>query len=97
MSVRELKRVEVLARVQAGALKVKDAAVLMGVCERQGKRLWAVYQAKGPAGLQHQSVGKASKRTMPAKRRQQVLRGPRACRGAGPSSSSCTRPHTPAG
>lgn len=39
MSVRELKRVEVLARVQAGGLKVKDAAVLMGVCERQGKRL----------------------------------------------------------
>lgn len=97
MSVRELKRVEVLARVQAGALKVKDAAVLMGVCERQGKRLWAAYQAKGPAGLQHQSVGKASNRTMPAKRRQQVLRGPRACSGAGPSSSSCTRPCTPAG
>ena len=31
MSVRELKRIEVLARVKAGALKVKDAAVLLGV------------------------------------------------------------------
>jgi len=67
MSVRELKRVEVLSRVKAGALKVKDAAVLMGVCERQGKRVWTIYQAEGPTGLEHKSAGKASNRTKPAK------------------------------
>ena len=35
MSVRELKRIEVLGRVKAGVLKVKDAAVLLGKDEGQ--------------------------------------------------------------
>ncbi len=40
MSRRELRRVETMARVQAGELKVVDAAELVGVSYRQGKRLW---------------------------------------------------------
>jgi transposase len=62
MSVRELKRIEVLGRVKAGVLKVKDAAVLLGVCERHAKRLWRRYRRKGPAALRHQSVGRRSNR-----------------------------------
>jgi hypothetical protein len=49
MSVPELKRIEVLARVKAGTLKVEDAAVLLGVCERQAKRLWRQHRRRGPA------------------------------------------------
>ena len=73
MSVRELKRVEVLARVKAGALKVKDAAVLLGVCERQAKRLWATYRRKGPTALRHRSAGRRSNRATPAVVRRRVL------------------------
>ena len=65
MSVRELKRIEVLARVKAGSLKVKDAAVLLGVRERQAKRLWCRHRRKGPGGLRHKSVGRKSNRATP--------------------------------
>ena len=39
MSVRELKRAEVLAQVKAGALTLTSAATLMGVTYRHAKRL----------------------------------------------------------
>ena len=47
MSARELTRVEVLARVKAGALSVKSAAVLLHVSYRQAKRLVRRYRAAG--------------------------------------------------
>jgi transposase len=73
MSVRELKRIEVLARVKAGTLKVKDAAVLLGVCERQAKRLWRKYRRGGPAALRHKSAGKPSNRAKPKAWRRKVV------------------------
>jgi len=73
MSVRELKRIEVFARVKAGTLKVKDAAVLLGVCERQGKRLWREYRRKGPRGLRHRSAGKRSNRAKSTAWRRKVV------------------------
>jgi transposase len=73
MSVRELQRVEVLARVKAGTLKVRDAAVLLGVCERQAKRLWRLYRRKGPAGLRHKGVGRRSNRAKSTRWRRQVV------------------------
>jgi len=39
MSAKELTRVEVLARVKAGVLRVTSAAVLLHVGYRQAKRL----------------------------------------------------------
>ena len=74
MSVRELKRIEVLARVKAGALKVKDAAVLLGVCERHAKRLLCLYRRKGPAALRHQSVGRRSNRAKRTTWRRKVVK-----------------------
>jgi len=74
MSVRELKRIEVLARVKAGALKVKDAAVLLGVCERHAKRLLCLYRSKGPAALRHQSVGRRSNRAKRTTWRRKVVK-----------------------
>ncbi len=38
MSLKELKRVEMLGRVRAETLSLKDAATLMGVSHRQAKR-----------------------------------------------------------
>lgn len=73
MSVRELKRIEVLARVKAGTLKVKDAAVLLGVCERQAKRLWRTYRRQGPAALRHKSAGRRSNRAKPQAWRRKVV------------------------
>ena len=73
MSAKELRRVEVLSRAKAGELKVVDAAELMGVSYRQGKRLWRRYREEGAEGLQHRSAGRAGNRAKPRKFREQVL------------------------
>lgn len=73
MSVRELTRVEVLARVNAGTLAVTSAAVLLGVGYRQAKRLVRRYRAEGAKGLRHRSVGQPSNRGRPATERARIL------------------------
>src|SRR6202166_641330 len=74
MSVEELRRVGVLARVKSKTLKVTDAASLVGVSYRQAKRLWKRYREEGPAGLKHRSAGRSSNRAHEEKFRQAVLR-----------------------
>src|SRR2546427_2831999 len=74
MSKRELGRVEVLARVRSKQLRVVDAARLMRVSWRQGKRLWKRYGEEGAAGLKHRSAGRPSNRAYEEKFRQKVLR-----------------------
>jgi transposase len=74
MSVEELRRVEVLARVKSKTLKVTDAASLVGVSYRQAKRLWKRYREEGPAGLKHRGAGRSSNRAHEEKFRQRVLR-----------------------
>jgi transposase len=74
MSEKELRRVEVLARVKRRDLRVVDAASLVNVSYRQAKRLWKRYREEGAAGLQHRSAGRRSNRAHDEKFRQQVLR-----------------------
>ena len=73
MSKRELGRVELLARVKSGQLRVVDAALLMGVSYRQAKRLWKRYREEGAAGLKHRSAGRASNRAYGEGFRRRVL------------------------
>jgi len=73
MSRRELGRVEVLARVRSGQLRLVDAAVLLRLSYRQGKRLWKRYREEGAAGLKHRSAGRRSHRAYAEKFRRQVL------------------------
>ena len=74
MSQRELRWVEVLARVKSKELKVADAASLMGVSYRQAKRLWKRYREEGAKGLKHRSAGRASARAKPARFRLRVIK-----------------------
>ena len=74
MSKRELRRVEVLARVAGGELKLTDAAILLRKSYRQVKRMWRCYQEDGPGGLKHGNAGKESNRAKPKKFRERVLR-----------------------
>ena len=73
MSARELTRVEVLARVKAGALSVKSAAVLLSVSYRQAKRLVRRYRAEGAKGLKHGSAGRPSNHARPTAERERAL------------------------
>ncbi len=83
MSQRELRRVEVLARVKSKELKVVDAARLVGVSYRQAKRLWKRYREQGAKGLKHGSAGRVSARAKPARFRRRVLQLVREKYGAG--------------
>jgi hypothetical protein len=74
MSQRELRRVEVLARVKSKELKVVDAGSLVRVSYRQAKRLWKRYQEEGARGLRHRNAGRASARAKPARFRRRVLK-----------------------
>ena len=73
MSAKELKRVAVLARVKAGTLSVKAAAVLLDVGYRHAKRLVRRYRAHGAKGLQHGGTGRPSNHARPRAEREQIL------------------------
>ena len=73
MSARELTRVEVLARVKAGALSGKSAAAMLHVSYRQAKRLVRRYHAAGAKGLRHGSAGRRSTHARPTAERDRIL------------------------
>lgn len=73
MSRKERARLTILTGVTDGELTQVAAAELMGVCYRQGKRIWQRYQADGDAGLVHRLRGKPSARRKPAALREQAL------------------------
>lgn len=73
MSQRELRRVELLARVGSGQLRVVDAGELMQVSYRQAKRLWKRYREGGAAALKHGNAGRRSNRAQEDKFRWKVL------------------------
>jgi transposase len=73
MSVRELQRVEVMARVAKGDLGLVDAATMLGLSYRQTKRVWRRYRCKGAKSLQHRGTGKRSNRAAAGALRRRVL------------------------
>jgi len=73
MSTTELGRVEVLARVKAGTLTLKSAAVLLHVSYRQAKRVARRYRAEGPKGVRHRSVGRPSNHARTAIERERAM------------------------
>lgn len=73
MSVKELKRAGILARVQAGDLTLCHAGELMGVSYRHARRLLKTFRKKGARGLRHRAVGRRSSRRTPAAFRRRVL------------------------
>lgn len=74
MSQKELRRVEIFSRVKAGELRLGEAAELLGVSYRQGKRLWRRYREGGAGALQHGNAGRRSNRAKPREFRERVLR-----------------------
>ncbi len=73
LSRRELSRVEVMGRVKARSLRLREAAELLELSYRQGKRIWARYRRGGAKALQHGNCGRVSNRAYTAKFRAAVL------------------------
>jgi transposase len=73
LSKKELSRVEVMGRVKARSLRLREAAELLELSYRQAKRIWARYRAGGAKALQHGNCGRVSNRAYAAKYREAVL------------------------
>lgn len=74
MSDEERRRVEVMARVKKGDLRLRDAAEMLGISYRQAKRIRKRYGKLGAKGLVHGNVGRKSSRAKPKKFRDRALR-----------------------
>ena len=73
LSGKELNRVEVVGRVKAGSLRLKEAAELMQLSYRQAKRVWARYREGGAKAVQHRGCGGGSNRAYRPEFRAQVV------------------------
>jgi transposase len=74
LSRKELSRVEVMGRVKAHSLRLREAAKLLELSYRQSKRIWARYRTGGAKALQHGNCGRVSNRAYTAKFRAAVLK-----------------------
>jgi transposase len=66
------RRIEVLIRVEAGLLSATEAAGLLGVSDRQARRLAAAYRAEGPRGVVHGNRGRRPAHALPEEMRDRV-------------------------
>ena len=60
LTMKEAQRYKVISEVAEGYLKVKAAAELLGLSERQIYRIKARVQREGPEGVIHKSKGERS-------------------------------------
>jgi transposase len=73
MSSQELDRLSVLGRVAERRLSQREAARVLGVTERQLRRLWRAYQRDGAAGLLSRKRGRRSNNRLPGAVRDRVI------------------------
>jgi len=73
MSVKERRRLEVLARVRDGEITLVKATEWLRLSYRQAKRVWRRYRQEGDQGLVHRSRGRASGRSKGISMRTAVL------------------------
>jgi transposase len=73
MSLKELTRAGVLARVAAGSLSLGSAAAVMAVSYRHAKRMYKRYRTEGAKGLTHRNTGRRSNAARDASEREHIL------------------------
>lgn len=73
MSNKELTRLEVIQRVGGKRLKSKDAAEILGISDRNLRRLKASYHLNSPAGLTSKKRGKASSHSLSRQLKEEVV------------------------
>jgi hypothetical protein len=74
LSSKELSRAEVMGRVKAGSLRLREGAELLEVSYRQVKRVWARYREGGGKALQHRNCGRQSNRAYGVEFRRAMLK-----------------------
>lgn len=74
MSMKERRRLELLARVRDKQVTLAKVAEVLALSYRHIKRLWKRYQQHGDAGLLHRLRGRPSARRIAEPKRQAILR-----------------------
>jgi len=74
MSDKETKRYDIIVKLISKEINGSEAAKIINLSVRQTKRLKAGVKEKGIAGLAHGSRGKPSKRKVPDKERQKIIK-----------------------
>jgi transposase len=73
MSQKERMRLVMMNRVEEKAMTIKEAAEVMGISYRQGRRIYRRYVSEGDKGLLHRNRGRPSNRSKPCELREVVL------------------------
>lgn len=73
LSHKELDRLQIMTRIAEKRLTRIRAAELLGMSERQVRRLYTAYQARGAAGLASSKRGRPSHRRLPQATRDRAL------------------------
>ena len=74
MSVKELRRLTVIHQVMAKKVRQIEAGRLLGLTDRQIRRIVRRVQGEGDCGLAHRSRGKQSNRAIDQKKKTDILR-----------------------
>ena len=73
MSVKDLKRLKIIQEAIDRQITQKTAASIMGVTERQIRRITKAVRKEGEKGVIHKSRGMISNRKIPEKTRNKVF------------------------
>ena len=73
MSKKERRRLAVLEQVRVGHLTLSAAGELLGLSERQARRVWKRYRQLGDAGLVHRLRGRPGNRSAPPGQRDRMV------------------------
>ena len=73
MTQRELKRLHIIHKVLDKRLKQVEAKNILGLCERQIRRIAKRVKQEGESGITHKSRGKASHNKIPEKTKLKVI------------------------
>jgi transposase len=74
MSQKELKRASVLEKVLARGLTQEAAGEMLGICDRQVRRLIKRFKERGAKGIIHRSRGKPSNRATGDKAKERIIK-----------------------
>jgi len=73
LTMREQQRVAIIERVFRGELTMAEAAMVLGVSERQSFRIKARIRKEGVRGVTHSNRGRSSPRTLPPTTRRRIV------------------------
>ena len=74
MTTKELKKIEVLALVNKGEMKMSEGARKLGLTKRHLRRLRMVYEKEGGEGISHKSRGRRSRNAFPEKLEEEIAK-----------------------